>query len=95
MFFNECIDQGNVPFLPKHVSIMPVCNKAYRTSVDNLKNYRETILTHFMEKLISKCQCGFRKGSTILSPRNVTEIEKICRSKNGFLVCFKETPRKH
>ena len=54
MFFNECIDQGNVPFVPKHASIMPVFNKAYRASVDNLKNYRLRILTHFMEKLISK-----------------------------------------
>ena len=62
LFFNECIDQGNVPFVPKHVSIMPVFNKAYRASVDNLKNYRVSILTHFMEKLISKYQCGFRKG---------------------------------
>ena len=62
MFFNECIDQGNVPFVPKHASIMPAFNKAYRASVDNLKNYCESILTHFMEKFISKYQCGFCKG---------------------------------
>ena len=44
MFFNECIDQGNVPFVPNYASIMPVFNKAYRVSVDNLKNYRVSIM---------------------------------------------------
>ena len=37
MFFNECIDQDNVSFVQKNASIMPVFNKAYRTSVDNFK----------------------------------------------------------
>ena len=62
MFFNECIDQGNFPFVPKHASTMPVFNEAYRDSVDNVKNFRVSILTHFMEKPISKYQCGFCKG---------------------------------
>ena len=62
MFFNECIDQDNVPFVQKNASIMPVFNKAYRTSVDNFKNYHVIIITLFIEELISKYQCGSRIG---------------------------------
>ena len=48
------IDHNNVPFVPKHASIMPLFNKDHRGSVDNLEN--------LMEQFISKYQCGFRKG---------------------------------
>ena len=37
MFFNKCINHGNSPFVLKHANIMPVFNKGYRGSVDNLK----------------------------------------------------------
>ena len=56
------IDHNNVPFVPKHASIMPLFNKGHSGSVDNLKNYCVSILTLFMEQFISKYQCGFRKG---------------------------------
>ena len=62
MHFNKCIHHGNVPFVPKHASIMPLFNKGYRGSVENLENYCVRILTLFMEQFIYKYQCGFRKG---------------------------------
>ena len=41
---------------------MPLFNKGYRGSVDNLKNSCASILTLFMEQIISKHQCGFCDG---------------------------------
>ena len=37
MFFNKCINHGNFPFVLKLANIIPVLNKDYRGSVDNLK----------------------------------------------------------
>ena len=37
MFLNKCINHGNFPFVLKYANIMPVFNKDYRGSVDNLK----------------------------------------------------------
>ena len=56
------IDHNNVPFVPKHASIMPLFNKGHRGSVYNLNNYRVSILALFMEQFISKYQIRFRKG---------------------------------
>ena len=59
MFFKKCIDQGNLPFVPKHASIMLVFNESCRGSVDNLKNSCVSKYKHFMEQFIPKYQCGF------------------------------------
>ena len=90
MFF--CMLYLHVPFIPKHANIMPVFNKAYRVSVDNLKKYRVNIITNFMEKLTSKYQCGFRKRFnaqyTVSSECYINGKDLLIKER--FLVSFKD-----
>ena len=74
-FFNESIKKSAFPSILKNANITPVFKKGYRCSKEN---YRPVIIlpviskvfekllckqiTIFIDQLLSKYQCGFRKG---------------------------------
>ena len=73
--FNECVDKGTFPSNLKHANITPVFKKGYKSSKDNyrpvsilpvISKIFEKLLckqiTVFINPLLSKFQCGFRKG---------------------------------
>ena len=74
-FFNECVDKGVFPSILKNANITPVFKKGFRGSKDNYppvsilpiiskifeKLLSKQIIT-YMDKFLSKYQCGFRKG---------------------------------
>ena len=74
-FFNECIDKGVFPSILKNANITPVFKKGFRGSKDNyrpvsilpiISKIFEKLLSKqiiiYMDKFLSKYQCGFRKG---------------------------------
>ena len=74
-FFKECVDKGTFPSILKHPNITPVFKKEYKGSKDNYRSVSilpviskifEKLLckqiTVFIDPLLSKFQCGFRKG---------------------------------
>ena len=75
IFFNECVDKGTFPSFLKHANITPVFKKRCKGSKDNyrpvsilpvISKIFEKLLckqiTVFIDSLLSKFQCGFRKG---------------------------------
>ena len=74
-FFNECVDKGVFSSILKNANITPVFKKSFRGSKDNYRPVN-TLLTIskvfekllskqiiiYMDKFLSKYQCGFRKG---------------------------------
>ena len=74
-FFNECVDKGVFPSILKNANITPVFKKGFRGSKDNyrpvsilpiISKIFEKLLSKqiiiYMDKFLSKYQCGFRKG---------------------------------
>ena len=74
-FFNECVDEGVFSSILKNVNITPVFKKGFRGSKDNyqlvsilpiISKIFEKLLPKqiiiYMDKFLSKYQCGFRKG---------------------------------
>ena len=74
-FFNDCVNRGDFPSLLKIASITPVFKKGDRDLKDNyqlvsilpvISKIFEKLLckqnTMFIDLLLSKFQCGFRKG---------------------------------
>ena len=68
-FFNECVDKGVFPSILKTSNITPVFKKRFRGSKDILpiiSKIFEKLLSKqiiiYMDKFLSKYQCGFRKG---------------------------------
>ena len=74
-FFNECVDKGTFPSILKHANITPVFKKGYKGSKDSYwpvsilpvisKIFGKLLckqITVFIDPLLSKFQCGFRKG---------------------------------
>ena len=78
-FFNECVDKGVFPSILKNANITPVFKKVFRGSKDNyrpvsilpiISKIFEKLLSKqiiiYMDKFLSKYQCGFRKGYNAL-----------------------------
>ena len=76
-FFNESIKKSTFPSILKNANITPVFKKGYRGSKENygpvsilpvISKFFEKLLckqiTIFIDPLLSKYQCGFRKGFT-------------------------------
>ena len=74
-FFNYCVDKVDFPSILKLANIIPVFKKSYKGSRDNyrpvsilpvISKIFEKLLcrqiTLFIDPLLSKFQCGFRKG---------------------------------
>ena len=74
-FFNQSIENSEFPSILKNANITPVFKKGYRGSKENyrpvsilpvISKIFEKLLckqiTIFMDPLLSKYQCGFRKG---------------------------------
>ena len=74
-FFNECVDKGVSPSILKNSNIKPVFKQGFRGSKDNyrpvsilliISKIFEKLLSKqiiiYMDKFLSKYQCGFRKG---------------------------------
>ena len=75
-FFNECVDKGVSPSTLKNANITPVFKKGLRGSKDNyrpvssilpiISKIFQKLLSKqkiiYMDKFLSKYQCGFRKG---------------------------------
>ena len=74
-FFNESIKKSTFPSILKNANITPVFKKGYRGSKENyrpvsilpvISKFFEKLLckqiTIFIDPLLSKYQCGFRKG---------------------------------
>ena len=74
-FFNEYVDKGTFPSILKHANITPVFKKGYKGSKHNYrpvsilpvisKIFKKLLckqITVFIDPLLSKFQCGFRKG---------------------------------
>ena len=74
-FFNECVDKGVFPSILKNANITPVFKKGFRGSTENyrpvsifpvISKIFEKLLSKqiiiYMDKFLSKYQCGFRKG---------------------------------
>ena len=51
MFFNECMDQCNFPFVKKHENITLVFKEGYKGSKDN---YRPVSILPIMSKIFEK-----------------------------------------
>ena len=77
-FFNECVDKGVFPSILKNANITPVFKKGFRGSKDNyrpvsilpiISKIFEKLLSKqiiiYMDKFLSKYQCGFRKGYNV------------------------------
>ena len=74
-FFNECVDKGTFPSVLKQANITPVIKKEYKSLKDNhrpvsilpvtSKIFEKLLckqITVFIDPLVSKFECGFRKG---------------------------------
>ena len=74
-FFNECVDKGVFPSILKNANITPIYKKDFRGLKDNYwlvsilpiipKIFEKLLskqITIYMDKFLSKYQCGFRKG---------------------------------
>ena len=74
-FFNECVDKAVFPSILKKANITPVFKKGFRGSKDNYRPVSilpiiskifekliEKQIVIYMDKFLSKYQCGFRKG---------------------------------
>ena len=74
-FFNEYVDKGVFPSVLKNAKITPFFKKGFRGSKDNyrpvsilpiISKIFEKLLSKqiiiYMDKFLSKYQCGFRKG---------------------------------
>ena len=77
-FFNEFIKKSTFPSILKNANITPVFKKEYRGSKENyrpvsilpvISKIFEKLLckqiTIFIDPLLSKYQCGFRKGFSV------------------------------
>ena len=70
--FNECVDKGVFPSILKNADITPVFKKGFRGSKDNYRpvsilpiifeKLQSKQIIIYMDKFLSKYQCGFRKG---------------------------------
>ena len=71
-FFNECVDKGVCPSIIKNANITPAFQKGFRGSKDNYRpvsilpiifeKLQSKQIIIYMDKFLSKYQCGFRKG---------------------------------
>ena len=78
-FFSDCVDRGNFSSILKIANIIPVLKKGNRDLKDNyqpvsilpviskiLENFLCKQTAMFIDPLLSKFQCGFRKGRVMV-----------------------------